>query len=126
MTNHYQRGRRVEQQVIDHLGGLGYDCIRAAASKGAGDIWAIHDQELCLIQVKINDKSLPSPAERTELLRIARRVTGAYALVAFKVPDESDKRKSRIVFRQLTGTGPREFVPWIPQGVTYSTEDVSV
>lgn len=118
--NQYQRGRRVEQEVIDFLGTRGYDCIRSAGSKGAADIVAVHDGEICFVQVKISDKARVSPAEREQLLRLASRSgsrrSGAYALIAYKVPDQADKRKRKLVFRELMGPGPRETAPWIPYG----------
>lgn len=118
--NQYQRGRRVEQEVIDFLGSRGYDCIRSAGSKGAADIVAVHDGEICFIQVKISEKTAVSPAERRELLRLATRAGDvtprSYAVVAYKVPDPSDGRKRKLVFRELLGPGPRETAPWIPYG----------
>lgn len=122
--NQYQRGRRVEQEVIDFLGERGYDCIRSAGSKGAADVVAIHDAEICFVQVKMSEKNRVSPAEREQLLRIAGRAggqgRGVYALTAHKEPDPSDGRKRQIVFRELTGTGPREHAPWVPVEVEES------
>lgn len=118
--NQYQRGRRVEQEVIDFLGEHGYDCIRSAGSKGAADIVALNDSEILFVQVKLTDKTRVSPAEREQLLRLAtragRRRTGSYALTACKITDPSDGRKRLIEFRELMGPGPRDHAPWIPQG----------
>lgn len=125
--NQYQRGRRVEQEVIDFLGTRGYDCIRSAGSKGAADIVAVHDQEICFIQVKLNDKTWVSPAEREQLLRLANRAgsrrSGAYAVVAYKITNPSDGRKRKLVFRELMGPGPRETAPWIPYGGEVDSDD---
>lgn len=116
MVNHYQAGRRVEQEVSDHLGERGYDVIRSAASKGAVDLVAIHDGEILFIQVKKTEATAVSPAERQQLIRLADRVTGAaYALVAYKVPDERDRRRNKVRYRQLLGPGPREWVWWVPR-----------
>lgn len=109
MTNHYARGARVENQVRDHLGERGYDVVRSAGSKGKIDLVAFNDHELCFIQVKITDGQT-SPAERRELIRQATRA-GACPLVAFK---EKVGNRVHIRFRELTGVGPREYVPWIP------------
>lgn len=111
----YQRGRRVEQEVIDFLGSRGYDCIRSAGSKGAADIVAFHDGETCLIQVKVGASILPGPAERKALLRISDRSPRCFPLVAFKEPDQDDRRRKRIVFRELTGAGPKDYLPWAPR-----------
>lgn len=123
----YQRGRRVEQEVIDFLGARGYDCIRSAGSKGAADIVAVHDGEICFVQVKINDATRVSPAERRELLRLAARagdVTArSYAVVAHKIKDPLDGRKRKLVFRELTGVGPRETAPWAPVGGQDGNDD---
>lgn len=113
--NNYAKGRRVEQEVIDLLGARGYDCVRSAGSKGAADVVAFHDDEACLIQVKAGASILPGPAERRELLRMSDRSSRFFALVAFKEPNPDDRRRKRIVFRELTGPGPKDHVPWIPR-----------
>lgn len=106
--------------MIDFLGSRGYDCIRSAGSKGAADIVAVHDGEICFVQVKLHDKARVSPAEREQLLRLATRAGDvtprSYAVVAYKITDPSDGRKRKLVFRELTGPGPRETTPWIPYG----------
>lgn len=118
MTNHAQRGRRMEQSVIDHLGERGYDCVRSAASKGAADIVAFHDREICLIQAKAGLPAPVSPAERRELLRIAGRI-GAVPVTVFRRPDRDDGRRHVLVFHRLTGQGPKEFEEWTPrEGLT--------
>lgn len=109
----YSQGASVEREVAEHLGELGYDVIRSAGSKGAADLVAFTDQEMCLIQVKKND-GLIRPNERTELLRLAKRA-GAYALVAHKITDPADKRRRIVTFRELMGTGPRQWQNWVPQ-----------
>lgn len=109
----YQQGAAVERQVAEHLGELGYDVVRSAGSKGGADLVAFTDQEMCLIQVK-KSNGLVAPYERTELLRLAKRA-GAYALVAHKVTDPQDRRKKIVVFRELLGTGPRQWQNWVPQ-----------
>lgn len=115
MVNQYRRGARVENLIADELRERGYDVIRSAGSKGAADLTAVHDGELCFIQVKVGSTALPSPAERTRLLRIAGRVR-AYALVAYRMEDPTDRRKQVTGWRHLTGSGPRDWQPWIPRG----------
>jgi Holliday junction resolvase len=116
MTNHYRAGRRVEIMVADHLGAHGYDVILSSVSKGAADIAAFHDGETLFVQVKKSEKTAVTPAERRELLRLAKRVgRTAYAIVAYREPDPEDRRKSVIVYRELTGPGPKEWEPWVPR-----------
>lgn len=109
----YQQGAAVEREVAEHLGNLGYDVVRSAGSKGGADLIAFTDDEMCFVQVKKSDE-LIRPYERTELLRLARRA-GAYALVAHKVTDPQDGRKKIVTFRELLGTGPRQWQNWVPQ-----------
>lgn len=120
----YSQGAAVERQVADDLGAHGYDVIRSAASKGAADLVAVHDGELLFVQVKKNEKTAVSPAERRELLRISNRMNephhvSSVPLVAYKTPDPEDGRRSMIVYRELMGTGPKEWAPWIPVGRTH-------
>lgn len=112
--NHYRSGRRVEILVADQLGAAGYDVILSSVSKGAADMVAFHDGETVFVQVKKSAKTAVSPAERRELLRIARRAGGA-ALTAHREPDPQDGRKSVTVWRELTGPGPKEWEPWVPR-----------
>ena len=46
------KGRRLEHKTIRVLEAAGYDCTRAAASKGTWDIVAMNEDNLRLIQVK--------------------------------------------------------------------------
>lgn len=118
-VSRYQQGARVERQVADDLGTHGYDVIRSAASKGAADLVAVHDGELLFVQVKKNEKTAVSPAERRELLRIAGRQYGSSPLVAYRGTDPDDGRRSVLVYRELTGPGPKQWQPWIPRGATH-------
>ena len=56
------KGRRLEHKTIRVLESAGYDCTRAAASKGTWDIVAINSQGIRLVQVKANRP--PGPLER--------------------------------------------------------------
>lgn len=114
MVNQYRSGRRIEIQVADDLGARGYDTVLSSVSKGAADVVAFHDGEILLVQVKRDDTVRVTPAERQQLLRVAARI-GAVAVVAFSVRDDSDRRRTRLVYRQLTGPGPREWAWWIPR-----------
>ena len=59
--NTSRKGTKLEYRVRDALEATGYDCTRAAASKGTWDIIAIHPTHIRLVQVKANTK--PPKAE---------------------------------------------------------------
>jgi Holliday junction resolvase len=116
VTNHYRAGRRVEIMVADQLGAHGYDVILSSVSKGAADLFALHDGEILYVQVKKSKHMEVTPAERRELLRLRDR-TGkqAHAIVAHRQPHPENARRVVTVYRELTGPGPREYLPWIPR-----------
>ena len=100
----YSQGRQVEWAVMHELTAAGYDCTRAASSKGAADVIAIGDDELLLVNVKRTTP--PGPGERKALLRIAFR------LPLFCAPIVALGPASRVTYRFLTGPGPRDWEPW--------------
>lgn len=116
MVNQGRRGTRAENQVAEELGAMGYDVVRSAASKGAADLVAVHDGEILFVQVKIlapgKSYTQPSPAERRELVRIARRANG-FPIVAVRHPGVGG-RPARTDWNLLTGTGPGDRQSWIP------------
>lgn len=114
----YRRGRQAEIEVADHLRARGYDVVLSSMSKGAADLVAWHDGEICLIQVKSSDRvrAVP-PAERTQLLRMSARI-GAYAIVVTRVKGAGG-RPPRLVFAELTEGGPPQGESWIPRGDTH-------
>lgn len=114
MASHYARGARVENQVADHLRERGYDVIRSAGSKGAADLVALSEGEVLLIQVKIGASILPGPADRTRLMRIAGRNRLTRAVVAYRDPDS---RTVAFRWRELTGTGPKDYQDWTPREI---------
>lgn len=112
------RGSAAENAVRDELGELGYDVVRSAVSKGAADLWALHDNRIVFVQVKLGKRSggfvMPSPAERRELLRMARRAYGGVAVAATRVP--GDRWNPAVTsWRRLTGEGPRDWETWSPK-----------
>jgi Holliday junction resolvase len=109
--NQYQRGARVEREVQKWLEARGFTTMRAAGSKGKIDVMAIRDDEQLFIQVKISD-GLIKPAERRELIRLGR-MAGATPLVAYK-EETGEGNRVRVVFQQLTGTGPHDRMTWEP------------
>jgi Holliday junction resolvase len=108
MTN-YTAGRNLEYKVRDALEADGYQCIRAAGSKGKADLVCIKPGEVLLIQVKKTDPQI-RPADRAALLELAR-ITGSIPIVAYK------PFRKNIVYRQLTGPGPKDHRPWFPDRV---------
>ena len=63
------KGRRLEHKTIRRLEAEGYDCTRAAASKGTWDIVAIGNEGIRLIQVKAN--RAPGSKERRQMVMAA-------------------------------------------------------
>jgi len=115
--NQGQRGARAENQVADHLRDLGYDVIRSAASKGAADLVAVSERWVLFVQVKIcpvgKTYTQLSPAERSQLLRVATRVPGGYGFpVVAQVIPGSGGRRGDIVDHQLLGDKPQDHTVW--------------
>lgn len=120
MVNTAEQGARVERQVRILLEGCGYDCIRSAASKGAVDIVAVAPFRwlglaqqlgcrLLFIQCKLSNPNI-GPAERLRLTGLALRA-GALPIVAYK---GKQGRFRPLMFRELTGPGPKDWVAWEP------------
>lgn len=101
----YSDGVRVEHAVIHALTADGWECTRAASSKGVADVIAIGDGQVLLVNVKRSRP--PGPGERAALLRVADRLgkTVAIPLVAIGPA-------SRLTFRVLTGPGPNDWLAW--------------
>lgn len=103
MRSGYARGRDVEYRAQDYLRANGYDTMRAASSKGIADVIGVKPGQVVLVNVKRT--TMPGPAERAELLRVAALLPGCgVPLVAIGLP--------RLRFWRLTGVGPRERVEW--------------
>jgi holliday junction resolvase Hjr len=105
----YDDGRRFEWKVRDALEADGYDVIRSAGSKTKVDLVAFKPGQCVMVQAKRDGKI--SPAERTELLRVAAHIA-ALPIVAWKV-----NGSSRIHYSRLTGTGPADRIEWRPDEV---------
>lgn len=110
---HGRNGAAFERQVAEHLRGRGWWCVRAAGSHGAADVVALREGwDPVLVQCKASGAI--SPAEWDELWDAARRA-GGNAVVADRVTDESDRRRTRIRFRVLLGPrtpGDARRRPW--------------
>lgn len=114
---HYLAGTRPETWGP----GFGYECLRSSGSAGKIDVLAIGPNRIydpgnvLFIQCKIKAHPLRSPltpTARMELMDLALRA-GALALTASKGLDVKTGRV-RPHFRQLTGPGPRDWLPWEP------------
>ena len=101
----YSEGVRVEHLVMHHLTDNGYDCTRAASSKGVADVIAFKPGQVALVNVKRT--TMPGPGERADLLAVAAHLPGVgVPLVALK------PLRQPLTFRRLTGPGPRDWLPW--------------
>lgn len=69
MASNYRRGRNKEYEVIYALEDLGYECLRAASSKGLYDVVGVRTDDVRLVQVKYTKKESFSEDENCALLR---------------------------------------------------------
>lgn len=127
-VNTAAQGRDLELAVMALLGRSGWTCMRSAGSKGVVDVVAIPDNVLgtdwLLIQCKLTNAILP-PAERVALGGLAVRA-GALPLVASRGDrGEGTRIQYRdsgaamwVLFRELTGPGPKECREWTPSRET--------
>ncbi len=106
----YSEGRKVEHDVIDYLRRNGYDTIRAASSKGLADVVAIKPGQVLLVNCKRT--TMPGPAERVDLLRIASCLPGVSVPLVALHP-----RYEALTFRRLTGISPRDWATWTPDDI---------
>ena len=99
MSTAYQRGRRFEYRVRDHLRERGFFVVRAAKSKGVADLIAIRRGDTpLLVQCKGGRRggSASLPPDEWNALYDAALAAGAIPLLACRV-------KRRIRFVRLTG-----------------------
>jgi hypothetical protein len=110
-VTHYRNGRAFEHRVRAELEADGYRTQLAPGSKGPADIWAGKAGEWLFVSVK-RTNGVIRPAERKALLDLAAWCyapgkADTLAIVAFQpVP------RKPIVYRQLTGIGPADWIPW--------------
>ena len=112
----YNDGRRFEWKVRDDLTAQGYDVIRSAGSKSKVDLLAFKPGQVLLVQVKRKPGAL-APAERMELLRLAALLP----TVALPVQAYQPAPRRPIAYAVLTGPGPRDRRPWMPDEVASCT-----
>lgn len=110
--SHYRAGRDFEHAVRAALVSDGYDVIRSAGSKTKVDLAAFKAGQALFVRCKRDGRI--SPAERVELLRMARHI-GAVPIVAWKQP-----RSTAIHYSRLTGPGPRDRVEWAADSLKMS------
>lgn len=112
MSSGYETGRRVEWAVVHDLTGNGYETIRAASSKGCADVVAFKPFQVVFVNCKRT--TMPGPAERRELIRVASYLGGiGVAVVALKPLGQGKPS-----YRRLAGPGPKDWQPWTPDEVT--------
>lgn len=109
MTN-YDRGRRFEWTIIADLIAEGYECIRAAGSKGKCDILAFKSGQILVIQAK-SGHAWPGPAERAEVIRLANLIDGI-PIIAWKQP-----RKCKPMYDRLSGPDAKDRVAFVTDEV---------
>lgn len=102
---HYDSGRRLEYKVRDDLRENGYEVIRSAGSKSPVDLLAFKRRQVLLVQVK--NKRNPGPSEREALVALALCAPVLVPIVATR------GLRGGVVYRQLTGTAPGDWQPWV-------------
>lgn len=95
-----RRGIDLERRVRDDLADKGYQVVRPAGSKGAADLWAMKRGRILGVQVKM--RGYMPPAERLDL-EVATTRAGATPVLADRIRDPHDGRRTRIRYRTPTG-----------------------
>jgi Holliday junction resolvase len=119
--NTTRQGANFELQVMETLESRGYTCLRSSGSRGAVDVIGVASRDwepadcgvfdsadctnLLFIQCKITNPRI-SPDERCAVIDLAHRA-GALPLVAHR-------DYGQVLFRHLTGTGPKDWTRWEP------------
>ena len=103
----YAAGRRVEYAIRDDLTANGYEVVRAASSKGPADLVAFKPGQVLLVNVKRT--SVPAPAERLALLRVAAMLPGVAVPVLARKP-----QRQPITYHLMSAGTPRTWLAWSP------------
>lgn len=121
------------------LGERGWTCMRSAGSKGTADVVAVPREEApthpgshrptwLLVQCKVTNANI-GPAERLALTTLAVPAQ-AVPLVASRGDKGEGTRVQYntahgmwVVFRELTGPGPKEWREWLPPEQTKDDAD---
>jgi Holliday junction resolvase len=107
-----QRGRTFERTVARALTADGYLVIRAAGSRGAGDLVAVKPGQILLVQCKLGGAGDLGPAEWNAFRAVAESA-GALPILAYRPGLRG------LAYWRLTGVkdGPRKTPPaqpWTP------------
>ena len=125
-VNTSAQGRDLELAVMALLRERGWTTMRSAGSKGIADVVALPDytlqvpgMRLVLVQCKLTDANI-GPESRADLTSLAHR-SCALPLVATRADRGIGTRVQYreatgmwIVFRELTGPGPKDWRNWNP------------
>jgi len=107
-VNTNRQGANFELTVMHDLERYGYTTLRSSGSRGAVDVIGFARDEVLLIQCKISDPLLP-PKERKAVNALALHLPQvAVPLVAYR-------DRGTVCYRLLTGTGPKDWMPWNPE-----------
>lgn len=101
----YTQGRKVEYDVIEYLKKNGYDCVRGASSKGLADVVGIKHGQVLIVNCKRTTP--PGPAERADLIRLARLLPGVGVPLVALHP-----RREQLQFRRLIDARPSAWLAW--------------
>ena len=111
----YSDGRRVEWAVVHDLAANGYETTRAASSKGFSDVVAIKPGQVLIVNCKRT--TMPGPAERKHVLRVAGMLPGVgVPLVALKPKGQP------LTYWHLCGPAFNEWTPWSPDEICFEPE----
>lgn len=103
--NTNRQGANFELQIMHDLDRYGYTTMRSSGSRGAVDVVAVGDSHTLWIQAKISQPVIP-PKERDAVWDLATRA-GGLPVVAYRIGGS-------VAYRELTGTGPKEFEVFYP------------
>lgn len=121
-VNTSAQGRNLENAVQAMLNERGWTCMRSAGSKGTADVVAIPahpDLPYLLVQCKLTNPNI-GPAERLALTTLAVPCQALPLVASRGDRGEGTRVQYRedtamwIVFRELTGPGPKDWEPWYP------------
>lgn len=103
--NTTRQGANFELQIMHDLDRYGYTTMRSSGSRGAVDVVAVGDAHTLWIQAKITEPVIP-PKERAAVWDVSTRA-GGLPVVAYRIGGS-------VAYRELTGTGPKEFELFFP------------
>jgi hypothetical protein len=111
--NTARQGAAFERQIMHDLQRYGYLTMRSAASRGAADVIAVGDRATLVVQAKLSNPQI-GPTARRAVLGLADRMGPSAA------PLVATKNTIWVVYRLLTGPGPRDWEDWAPEPTRYA------